>query len=227
MDIKPIGRFASPFGEKFGTPRQSGVAPSALGTIVLEPPYNNPDALRGLEGFDYLWILWEFSLNEREKGGGNGSEVFHATVRPPRLGGNERIGVFASRSPYRPNPIGLSSVRIESIDLERARIEVSGADLVDGTPIIDIKPYLPYTDAHPDAEGGYTDRRAWKELEIANPQLASAMVGDALAPTLLDALKADPRPHYCDDPDREYAFRFNGRDIRFRVKENILTIIND
>lgn len=156
MEIKPVAYFRSPVKEKFGLPRQAGLAPDLIGHIIMEPEFNAPEALRGLEGFGYLWLLWGFNLNRTASHG--------VTVRPPRLGGNERIGVFASRSPFRPNPIGLSSVKIEGI--KDGIITVSGADLADGSPIYDIKPYIPYTDSHPDAKDGFVHERAWNPLEV-------------------------------------------------------------
>lgn len=218
--MKKIGHFVSPFDGKFGTPRQSGVVPGVVGEVHLDGEYRCPDALRGLEGFDYLWILWEFSLNRECP-----DDVFKATVRPPRLGGNSRLGVFATRSPFRPSPIGLSSVRIESIDFERCIIYVSGGDLVSGTPIYDIKPYIAYTDSHPDARGGFTAETQWHELEMSNPERAIELVGETLSESLLAALKADPRPRYQDDPTREYALSFGGKTVKFVVRDSVLTLL--
>ncbi|MBO4684821.1 MAG: tRNA (N6-threonylcarbamoyladenosine(37)-N6)-methyltransferase TrmO, partial [Desulfovibrio sp.] len=157
MNIEPVAVFHSPVQGKFGLPRQSGLAASLEGVVELLPPYNREEALRGLEGFDYVWLFWEFSLNEDD---------LHLTVRPPRLGGNTRVGVFASRSPFRPTRLGLSCVKIAGIDAGRGVIRVLGADLADGTPIYDIKPYVPYADSHPDARGGFTDSAAWQPLEV-------------------------------------------------------------
>ena len=164
MEIEPIARFCSPFTSKFGIPRQSGVVPELRGRIVMLPPYNSADPLRGLDGYDYLWLIWGFSANE--------GAAKHLTVRPPRLGGNERMGVFATRSPFRPNNIGLSAVKIESINLEAKdgpEICVSGADLMDGTPIYDIKPYIAFTDSHAEARSGIVDSEAWSTLAVADP----------------------------------------------------------
>ena len=174
--------------------------------------------MRGLEGFDYIWLIWEFSLNEK-------SEDPQLTVRPPRLGGNTRVGVFASRSPFRPNRLGLSSVKIDRIDAGRGVISVLGADLADGTPIYDIKPYVPYADSHPDARGGFTDSNTWKPLKVE-----FAVSGSQLSAAELDALceilTQDPRPQYQDDPQREYGLLFAGHNVRFKVVEGVLTVIS-
>lgn len=246
--FEPIGWFESPFGEKFGTPRQSGVVPEIPGTVHFYPQFARPEALRGLEDFDWIWILWEFSLNrsrsasyadmatarpEETTPAGKASPAVKPannrslTTRPPRLGGNERIGVFASRSPYRPNPIGLSSVRIDSIDQERCTIKVLGADLVDGTPILDIKPYIAYSDSHPEARGGFTDTAPWRSLRISNPALAAELVGPELATSLLQALQNDPRPHYQRDNTRVYGLKFDDKDIHFIINGDLLTIVQD
>ena len=218
MTIEPVAIFHSPLSGKFGVPRQSGLAESLKGEVELLPPYKREEALRGLEGFDYIWLIWEFSLNEK-------SEEPQLTVRPPRLGGNTRVGVFASRSPFRPNRLGLSSVKIERIDSGRGVISVLGADLADGTPIYDIKPYVPYADSHPDARGGFTDTSAWKPLKVV---FAEEVSGSLLAQAELDALceilSQDPRPQYQDDPQREYGLLFAGHNIRFRVDCDVLTV---
>ena len=218
MQIEPVAYFRSPLPEKFGLPRQAGVAASLRGTVVLEPPFRAPEALRGLEGFDFLWLIWGFHLHKETASEG-------LTVRPPRLGGNERVGVFASRSPYRPNPLGLSSVRIERIDADAGEIHVLGADLADGTPIFDIKPYVEYADSHPGVRSGFVDGRAWRPLEVIFPGEA----GQELEPAELDALKEllaqDPRPPYQEDPGRIYGLSFAGRNVRFRVSEGVLTVI--
>lgn len=219
MEIKPVATFLSPLPEKFGIPRQAGLAPSLTGRVVLEPRYRAPEALRGLDGFDYIWLIWEFSLNRKEAEG--------LTVRPPRLGGNERIGVFASRSPFRPNGLGLSSVKIESIDFEKGEIEVSGADLADGTPIYDIKPYVEYADSHAGVRSGFVDREEWAPLKVNIPDsIASALPsGDLLA--LREILSQDPRPQYQNDPDRIYGLTFSGRDIHFKVCDDTLSVIEE
>jgi len=213
--IEPIAVFKSPFTSKFGIPRQSGLVENLHGRIVFEPEYRNPDAVRGLEDFNYIWIIWGFSAND-------GKNV-HPTVRPPRLGGNERIGVFASRSPFRPNGLGLSAVRIVSVG--NGWIEVSGADLMDATPIYDIKPYIPYADSHPDARGGFTDRHGWKRLAVEIPGEMRSMFTAAELDALTGALSLDPRPHYHDDPERIYGMPFAGKDVRFSVEDGTVRIV--
>lgn len=218
MEIKPIAFFRSPLPEKFGLPRQAGLAGSLQGTVVLEPEYRSPDALRGLEGFDYLWLIWDFHLNRETASEG-------LTVRPPRLGGNERIGVFASRSPYRPNRLGLSSVRIESVDAARGEIHVLGADLADGTPIYDIKPYVAYADSHPGARSGFVDGKEWKPLQVSLPrEFFPCFTPDAID-GLFEILAQDPRPQYQDDPERVYGLLFEGRNVRFRVVDGVVTVV--
>lgn len=218
-EIEPIAFFRSPFKEKFGVPRQSGVVAGLRGSIVFEPRYAVGEALRGLEGFDYVWIIWGFHKAVRS----NGREDFKPTVRPPRLGGNERLGVFATRSPFRPNGLGLSSVRIEKI--EQGKIEVLGADLMDGTPIYDVKPYVPYVDAHPDARGGFTER-AWKPLEVVIPPSLQQLLGLEELEALRGVLAQDPRPHYQDDAARVYGMAFGARDVRFRVSGGVLEVVS-
>ena len=229
MEIKPIAYFRSPFPEKFGIPRQAGLTPALRGRIVFEPAYRSADALRGLEGFDYLWLIWEFSANRLAATG----SYFQATVRPPRLGGNRRVGVFASRSPFRPNPLGLSSVRLESIDYEAKGsdgkpigpvINVLGADLMDGTPIYDIKPYVEYADSHPGARSGFVDTTSWEPLEVIFPENAERAGVDLDA--LKEILSLDPRPRYHDDPAKEYGMSFGGKEVRFRVDGKTLTVIS-
>lgn len=218
MHIDPVATFHSPLKEKFGIPRQAGLAETLRGKVVLEPQFRSPDALRGLEGFDYVWLLWGFNLNREGAANGN------LTVRPPRLGGNERIGVFASRSPYRPNPIGLSSVRIESIDPGTGTICVLGADLADGTPIFDIKPYVEYADSHPGVRSGFTDSTAWERLEVEFeaelPKGFSAQESEAVR----ELLSQDPRPKYQDDPERLYGMSYGSYDFKFKVNGNKLTV---
>lgn len=214
--MKPVAYFRSPFGSKFGIPRQAGVVADVRGCIVLDKEYRTADAVRGMEEFDYLWLIWGFSAN---KHGAKG-----VTVRPPRLGGNKQMGVFATRSPFRPNPIGLSSVRIDHIDYgcpDAPVIHVLGADLMDGTPIYDIKPYIPYTDAHPEARGGFTDTAEWQPLEVVVPEELRPNVPEQL----LKILAQDPRPHYHNDPTRIYGMPFDGKDVRFRVDGKVLTIV--
>lgn len=215
MTISPIAHFHSPLTSKFGIPRQSGIADSLHGTIVFTPEYRNADALRGLEGFDFLWILWGFSENIHS--------AKHATVRPPRLGGNTRIGVFATRSPFRPNNIGLSSVRIADIQIatpDGPVIEVVGADLMDGTPIYDIKPYLPEFDSHPEAKAGFVNSNEWQPLEVKFlPTADISRFTPTDVNTITQLLSQDPRPHYHSSPDRLYGMTYKGYDIRFRVEE--------
>ena len=207
--MNPIAIFHSPFPTKFGIPRQAGVVSEIPGTIIFEKPFRTPDAIRGLEGFDFIWIIWQSSATNSSP-----------TVRPPRLGGNTRVGVFASRSPQRPNPIGLSSVRISHIDYDAPDgpvICVLGADIMDGTPILDIKPYIPYTDSHPEARGGFTDTTDWRPLKVVGTE----------DPILKKILEQDPRPHYHADPDRIYGMQYNGKDIHFQVKDETLFIIHE
>ena len=268
MFIEPVAHFRSPFKTKFGIPRQAGLVSGLRGRIVFEPSFRCADAVRGLEGFDYIWLIWGFSGNrprpvtepaevtELAEVAGNGqslrqaqrpekrpAETFRATVRPPRLGGNERIGVFASRSPFRPNGLGLSSVRIESIEYDYRDsdgkpigpvINVLGADLMDGTPIYDIKPYVTYTDSHPEAASGFVDEREWKPLkvEFSVPFPVASVAEPVEAPgwterdieALKEVLAQDPRPQYQNDPDKEYGMIFNKADIRFKVKDGTLTV---
>ena len=222
--LTPIAHIETDFPTKFGVPRQSGLIKGLKGRIVFEPEYRDPEALRGMEGFSHIWLLWDFSEARRE------GAKWQPTVRPPRLGGNKRMGVFATRSPFRPNNIGLSSVRILSIDLhtpEGPVIEVEGADLMSGTPIFDIKPYLPFTDSHPDAKGGFAeDVRSNREDVGENTSLFNFHSSLVVAfdterlEALKDILLSDPRPHYHDDPDRVYALEFAGKEVKFRIKPN-------
>jgi len=209
----------SPLTSKFGVPRQSGLAEGLRGRIVMEPQYRDPDFLRGIEEFDYIWLIWGFSAND-------GAAV-HSTVRPPLLGGNERMGVFATRSPFRPNGLGLSSVRIEGIEhdaREGTVIVVSGADMMDSTPIYDIKPYLSYVDSHADARGGFTERRAWRTLDVMIPdEMAQKLPPEELA-SLKEVLALDPRPQYHDDPGRVYGMPYGCNDIRFKVADGTLVV---
>ena len=218
MHIEPIAYFRSPLTSKFGIPRQSGIVTELHGTVEFVAPYAQPEALRGLEDYDYLWLIWGFSENvEAEK---------HPTVRPPLLGGNERVGVWATRSPFRPNNLGLSSVRMVRIDADGARIEVKGADLMDGTPIYDIKPYLPYVDSHPEARGGFTDSHEWQRLQVDIADKHAALFNTADLRVLKELLALDPRPHYHHDDTREYGMPFKGLDVRFRVSEGTLYVLN-
>ena len=218
MNLKQIATFHSPLPEKFGIPRQSGLAPSLKGSIVFEHGLRDANALRGLEDFSHIWLIWGFSANRHEAEG--------VTVRPPRLGGNKALGVFATRSPYRPNPIGLSAVKIESIDFngpEGPVIHVQGADLMDGTPIYDIKPYVPYADSIPEAAGGFTDSTPWKELKVSNPEALQEVFGKRSG-ALLEILRQDPRPQYAADSAKTYALTYDGHDIRFSVSGGKLEI---
>lgn len=216
MEIEPIAFFRSPLTGKFGIPRQSGIIHELYGCIEFVPKYRNADALRGMEGFDYLWLIWGFSENvDAQK---------HPTVRPPLLGGNERVGVWATRSPFRPNNLGLSSVRISKVDTDQVVVHVEGADLMDGTPIYDIKPYLPYVDSHADARGGFTDERPWQRLTVDMPPALCELLGAKAADVLQQMLALDPRPHYQHNADRPYTLNFMDYDITFRVEDRILTV---
>ena len=219
--IKIVARMHSDFPEKFGIPRQSGLVNALESTIVFEPEYRNDDALRGLEDFSHLWIIWQFSKAIRNE--------WSPTVRPPRLGGNTRMGVFATRSPFRPNNLGLSCVKI--IGLEHTQqngtvIRVAGADLMDGTPIFDIKPYIPYCDAHPDAAGGFTDGAGDFILKVNITQEILQKLPENKHSALLDLLSHDPRPSYQQDPNRVYGLAFGGYNIRFTVQDTTLTVID-
>ena len=216
MNIEPIAFFRSPLTSKFGVPRQSGIVSELRGKIVFTQAYQHAEALRGLEDYDYLWMIWGFSENvDAQK---------HPTVRPPLLGGNERVGVWASRSPFRPNNLGLSSVRIAAVNAEEMAIEVMGADLMDGTPIYDIKPYLAYVDSHPEARGGFTDNHQWQHLEVVMPAEQSLPFSAADAEVLRQTLALDPRPHYQQDATRQYGMPFMGYDVRFHVEGHTLTV---
>ena len=216
MNIEPIAYFRSPLTSKFGVPRQSGIVSELRGRIEFVAKYRQVEALRGLEAYDYLWLIWGFSENvDAQK---------HPTVRPPLLGGNQRVGVWASRSPFRPNNLGLSSVRIASIDMEHMTIEVLGGDLMDGTPIYDIKPYLPYADSHPEARGGFTDNHQWQQLEVVMPEELRQLFQSADLEVLRQTLALDPRPHYQQDASRQYGMPFMGYDIRFHVVDRTLFI---
>ena len=216
MNIEPIAYFRSPLTSKFGVPRQSGIVSELRGRIEFVAKYRQVEALRGLEAYDYLWLIWGFSENVNAQK--------HPTVRPPLLGGNQRVGVWASRSPFRPNNLGLSPVRIASIDMEYMTIEVLGGDLMDGTPIYDIKPYLPYADSHPEARGGFTDNHQWQQLEVVMPEELHQLFQSADLEVLRQTLALDPRPHYQQDASRQYGMPFMGYDIRFHVVDRTLFI---
>ena len=222
MEIKPVADYHGPLTTKFGIPRQSGLI-DLPGEIVFRPAFRSPDAVRGLEGFDRIWLIWEFSDNPDAK-------TFQATVRPPRLGGNTSLGVFATRSPFRPNRLGLSCVELVRIDPEGPVLHVKGADLMDGTPIYDIKPYVPYADAFPEARGGFTDTAAWEPLQVdfspaALEVLAAQPDPDVLRTRLEQVLAQDPRPRFHHDPDRLYGMPFGPFDIRFQVKGKVLSVV--
>lgn len=216
-NMKIIARIRSDFPTKFGIPRQSGLA-DFESVIVFEPEYRKVEALRGLEGFSHLWLIWKFSEAQRD--------TWSPTVRPPRLGGNKRLGVFATRSPFRPNPIGLSSVRLLGMEktTEGTVLRIAGADLMDGTPIYDIKPYLAYTDSHPDAVGGFADERKAYHLTVKFPEELLALVPENKREPLIEVLAGDPRPQYIHDPDRVFGFEFAGLEIRFMVSDSVLTV---
>lgn len=220
MIIEPIAYFHSPLTSKFGIPRQSGVVSELPGSIVLEPAYSREEAIRGLEAFDYLWLIWEFSANPHEQQG--------LTVRPPRLGGNERIGVFASRSPFRPNRLGLSCVQLDKVEItvHGPVIHVKGADLMDGTPIYDIKPYVTYADSHPQARSGFVDQTHWQPLQVVIPDDITRLFPSDMLHGLRQVLSQDPRPRYHHDASRVYGMPFGGYDIRFQVDEDVLTVVS-
>ena len=215
-----IARIHTDFPEKFGIPRQSGLVDGLTGRIVFEEKYRNPDALRGIEGFSHLWLIWQFSRAIREE--------WSPTVKPPRLGGNQRMGVFATRSPFRPNPIGLSCVRLQRVELHTAEgpvLWVAGIDLLDGTPIYDIKPYLPYADCHPEATGGFAQEVMGHRLEVAFPEELLALVPPEKREALREVLAQDPRPGYQhNEPDRRYGVAFAGLDVRFTVEGDVLLV---
>ena len=225
MEIVPkmnvIAKMRSSFPDKFGIPRQSGLVKGLMSKIIFEPEYRNPDALRGIEGFSHLWIIWEFSENIREG--------WSPTVRPPRLGGNTRMGVFATRSPFRPNPLGLSVVKLERVITDSSdgpELIVSGGDLMDGTPIFDIKPYIPMIDSLPDASAGFAADTAKQGLEVIFPAGLLELLPDTIRDTVTELLAQDPRPHYHDDPERIYGLLFDNFEIKFKVSGKILNVVN-
>ncbi len=218
--FKIIAHIHTDFQEKFGIPRQSGLVEESKGEIVFLPEYRNPDAFRGLEGYSHIWLLWQFSEAIRS--------TWLPMVRPPRLGGNTPMGVFATRSPFRPNPIGLSSVRLDGIRMDEKLgpvLEVSGADILDGTPIYDVKPYLAYTDSHPDAVGGFSDSVRDYKLRVVFPDALLHQVPQEHHDALRRVLEQDPRPSYQNDPTRVYGFRFADMDVRFMVEEDTITVV--
>ena len=217
--MRVIAHIHSDFSTKFGVPRQSGLVDALESTIVFEPEFRNADALRGLEGFSHLWLVWVFDQAIRDS--------WSPTVRPPRLGGNQRMGVFATRSPFRPNPIALSSVKLAGIEQTAefgTVLKIRGADLMDGTPILDIKPYIPYADSHPDAVGGFASAPAGETLEVVIPPDLLERIPENRREALRDVLAQDPRPHYQDDPERIYGFGFAGMEIKFSVDGTQLTV---
>ncbi|MBR3059299.1 MAG: tRNA (N6-threonylcarbamoyladenosine(37)-N6)-methyltransferase TrmO [Oscillospiraceae bacterium] len=220
MELRPIARVHSDFGSKFGVPRQSGLVPELTAELEFEPEFRSPEAVRGLEAFSHIWLIWQFSENA-DRG-------WSPTVRPPRLGGNRRVGVFASRSPFRPNPLGLSCVRLLEVRQDQARgplLLLGGADLVDGTPVYDIKPYVPYADCHPEAAGGFAEEVAWRPLEVDFPPELLERVPEEKRAALRGILAMDPRPAYQKDPGRVYGFAFAGLELRFSVGEGRLRVL--
>lgn len=221
ITIEPVARMRSDFATKFGIPRQSGLVQDLRSTIVFEPKYRNPEALRGIEGYDYLWLIWQFSEAVREE--------WSPTVRPPRLGGNARMGVFATRSPFRPNSLGLSCVQLLGVEHTQefgTVLHVGGADLMDGTPIFDVKPYVPYADSHPDAKGGFTDGAGEYLLQVDFPQTLLEKLPEEKRSAAVGVLSHDPRPSYQRKPGRIYGLSFAGWDIRFTVDGDILTVVD-
>ena len=219
LSFNIIARIHSDFPTKFGIPRQSALVPELKSRIVFEPEYRDENALRGIEQFTHLWLIWNFSE----------SKGWSPTVRPPRLGGNTRLGVFATRSPFRPNPIGLSVVRLEGVERDPKLgpvLVVSGADLLDGTPILDVKPYIPYADSHPEASGGFTEQTVSHHLDVDFPEELLQRVPPDKRAALTGVLAQDPRPSYQDDPSRIYGFPFAGMEVRFRVEGEQLTVVD-
>lgn len=219
MQLKTIAHIRNDFTEKFGIPRQSGLVQSALSQIIFEPQYRNTEALRGLEQYTHLWLIWQFSEAVRDE--------WSPTVRPPRLGGNKRMGVFATRSPFRPNPLGLSCVRLEAIDHHTAEgpvITVSGADIMNGTPIYDIKPYLPYADSYPEASNGFALCDKGAQLNVIIPEELGEIIPESKRAALMEILAQDPRPQYHNQPDRIYTMSFGGFEVSFTVNSGTLTV---
>ena len=222
--MRPIAHIRSDFSSKFGIPKQSGLVPSLTARVVFEEGFRSADALRGIEGYSHLWLLWRFSASVTPE-----DAPFSPTVRPPRLGGNVRVGVFASRSPFRPNSIGLSCVELEKVDFDDPEgpvLVVRGADLLDGTPILDVKPYVPYADSRPEASGGFTDTVAARTVRCVFPPELLERVPPDKREALIGVLEQDPRPSYQDDPERTYGFGFAGLEIRFRAADGVLTVID-
>ena len=227
MEILPIAYFRSPLKSKFGIPRQSGLADSLTGSIVFDPPFRRMEALRGIEDFDYLWLIWEFSANHQPPSPHTQHPTL--TVRPPRLGGNRRMGVFATRSPFRPNRLGLSCVRFDRIEEHPdlgPLIYVKGADLMDGTPIYDIKPYVVYADSHPEAKSGFVDQTEWKSLAVEIPEHLAILFSPSDLETLRQTLSLDPRPSFHDDAERIYGMPFGNYDVRFQVEDDTVKVVD-
>ena len=223
MNIQPIAYYRAQLSTKFGVPRQSGLVPELVGRVVLEPEYCRAEAFRGFDGFDYIWLIWEFSLNGKKEG------EWSPLVRPPLLGGNEYMGVFATRSPFRPNALGLSSVRLLCVEENDGRLAlvVSGADLVDGTPIYDIKPYVEYSDAHTGVRSGFVDAKPWTKVDVCFPDELRPFFCDDDFVALCRVLELDPRPQYHNDPERVYGMPFAGYDVRFKVSnEGVLEVVD-
>ena len=221
MIIHPIAHIHTDFPEKFGIPRQSNLVESLEGQIIFTPEYRNPDYLRGIEGYSYLWLIWEFSANKKV--------APSPTVRPPRLGGNVRMGVFATRSPYRPNPLGLSCVRLDHVDWDTPQgpvIHVRGVDLMDGTPIYDIKPYQGWIESHPDADNGFVTTTPWKSVQVTWEEPVMKNLPESIQKTLVQILEQDPRPSFHDDPERIYGMSYAGYEIHFQVKNGVLHILD-
>ncbi len=221
MEINPVAFFHSPFTSKFGIPKQSGLVAELEGTIVFTEAYRSEEALRGIDAFDYLWLIWGFSANKHAANS--------LTVRPPLLGGNTRMGVFATRSPFRPNPLGLSSVRLKSVEWNTKDgpvLHVLGADLMDGTPIYDIKPYVVYADSHEGVKSGFVDSNPIKRLHVVISEETERILGERRTMMLRKTLELDPRPHYQHDSSRVYGMPFDGRDIHFKVDGDTLTVVD-
>ena len=220
MEIKPIGYIKTAFPTKFGLPRQSGICKSVTATLVFEPEYRVPEALKGIEGYSHLWIIWGFSENKTDK--------FSPTVRPPRLGGNTRMGVFATRSSFRPNSLALSCLKLEGVEKTDTCghiLHLSGADMMDGTPVYDIKPYLPHIDSIPDAKGGFSTEIEDYTKEVVIPSSLLEIIPEELRPCLCEALSQDPRPSYIEDKDRIYGFFFDKFEVKFKVDGKVLTVV--
>ena len=218
--VEPIAYIRTDFSDKFGIPRQSGRAPSLMGRIVFEPKFRTPDAIRGIEGFSHLWLIFDFSKAHREG--------FSPVVRPPRLGGNRRVGVFASRSPFRPNPIGLTCVKLERVEFDENEghvLIVSGVDLLNMTPIIDIKPYIPFADSHPDAVGSYADEESGHKLHVVFPDALLSIIPENKRAALIECLSDDPRPSYQHDPNRKYSMRYSSFDVHFHINGSTLEVV--